>query len=273
MSTHRRFARCSPLFALALLSSACAEDPGQDDDAGTTTSVGSDATASDDDVSTEADSDTATFDIPPETTACELFSQTCPENEKCVPYAMGGGSWDALKCVPITGDKAPGETCELTSIESGIDDCDGTSYCWDDSCREMCTGSANDPQCPPQTECMINGSSIIALCLPTCDPLLQNCAEGQGCVWSGTEFDCLESQGSIPVGETCEFLASCVTGGLCIDNEWLPGCEGDYCCSLYCALDAPDICDSVHPGTACLPFFEEGAAPPDLENTGFCGVF
>ena len=71
------------------------------------------------------------LDLP---TSCSTFAQDCPPGFKCMPWASdGGNSWNATRCVPIAPDpNAPGEPCTVEgSGVSGLDDCDGTSMCWD----------------------------------------------------------------------------------------------------------------------------------------------
>ena len=42
----------------------------------------------------------------------------------------------------------------------------------------------------------------------------------------------------------------------------MPACDMQEpeCCTVHCDLDLPNLCP---PGTACLPFFADGEAPPD----------
>ncbi|NJK33300.1 MAG: hypothetical protein HC927_13365, partial [Deltaproteobacteria bacterium] len=162
---------------------------------------------------------------------CDPFLQDCPEGDKCSPFASQGGPWDANKCVPILGDQAPGEPCQLDSIESGLDDCDGSGYCFTDVCAAFCQGSEIDPICPPGFECQIANEGSITLCIATCDPLAQDCAEGQGCFFDGNTFLCAPTTENVPIGEPCGFINDCAAGSICVFGDALPACAGEACCS------------------------------------------
>jgi hypothetical protein len=211
---------------------------------------------------------------------CDSFMQDCPEGEKCVPYGSTGGTWDAHKCVPVTGDQAPGEPCTYGGVVEATDDCDATSFCWDvmdidgeaiGTCHLFCTGTADMPECPPKSQCLISGSGVINLCIPTCDPILQDCGEGLACYWA-TGFNCIFTTQDIPVGEPCGFINDCAAGLGCLTAEVLPSCAGSACCAPWCQLGAGDQQCEVLPGTTCVSFFEEGMAPPGYEHVGVCIV-
>jgi hypothetical protein len=190
---------------IALLAAALSEDSGS--------------------TSTESDAETDEPTFGPElddhgARECDALAQDCPEGEKCVPHSTFGGSWDAHKCVPILGDQAPGEPCTYNGIAEATDNCDGTSICWDvmdvegqpiGTCFQLCSGSPNDPACPPGYMCANLHSLELAFCFPQCDPIAQDCDINRGDV-------------------QCEAL----------------------------------------PGTSCVPFFDEGAAPPTFEQVGVC---
>jgi hypothetical protein len=105
--------------------------------------------------------------------------------------------------------------------------------------------------------------------MPTCDPLLQDCADGEGCYWVGTEFQCALTGNNVPEGEPCGFIGECAPGNACIDAESLPDCAGWGCCASWCDLGAP-ICDIA--GTECVPWFAEGEAPAGLDHVGVCAL-
>ena len=212
---------------------------------------------------------------------CDSFLQDCPEGEKCVPYGSTGSQWDAQKCVPILGDQGVGEPCVYDGVVPATDDCDASSYCWNamevegelvGTCHALCTGSHDAPMCPPGSNCSINGDGTITLCIPTCDPLAQDCEAGLGCYWSGTDFSCIFTTEDIPAGEPCGYFNDCMGGNLCVNTEDLPACEGSACCAPYCDLDLGDGPCAVLPGTSCVAFFPEGTAPDDYEHIGVCIV-
>ncbi|EDM77677.1 hypothetical protein PPSIR1_14030 [Plesiocystis pacifica SIR-1] len=208
---------------------------------------------------------------------CDPFEQDCPEGEKCVPFISFSDTYDANTCVPILGDNESGAPCELFSPFEGTDDCDGNSFCWyadfEDSageCRSFCTGQPSDPMCPVDESCLITNEGTVNLCLQHCDPLVASCPDGQACAWSGTDLVCMDA-GETAVGDGCGGTGMCSPGQLCVENELLPVCEGSSCCTEFCKLGDPDATCTLE-GTACEPFFEEGAAPEGLEEVGLCVI-
>jgi hypothetical protein len=210
---------------------------------------------------------------------CDMYEQDCPDGEKCVPYGSTGGGWDAYKCVPILGDQAPGEPCTYGGVLESTDDCDATSLCWDvmdvdgepiGTCMAICTGTVEDPECPPKSDCLIRNFNY-NVCIPTCDPIIQDCGEGLACFWANYNFNCIFTTDDIPAGEPCSFINDCAAGLSCLTAEVLPGCEGSACCSGYCDLNLGDgACEALLPGTVCVSFFEEGMAPSGYEHVGVC---
>jgi hypothetical protein len=207
---------------------------------------------------------------------CDPWQQDdCPTGEKCVPYAREGGSWDANKCVPVLGDQAVGEPCEYAGLMEATDNCDAGSICWNVDaegngvCEALCWGSPQEPMCPPSSECLISGSGVISLCIPQCDPIMQNCEAGLGCYWTGGAFNCVTAIEDIPAGQPCGFINDCAIGLMCIATEFLPDCEGASCCTPYCDATLGDGPCEVVPGTTCTEFFES-RPPPGYETVGVC---
>ncbi|MEM7158075.1 MAG: ribulose phosphate epimerase [Myxococcota bacterium] len=241
----------------------------------------------------EADTDECSFIDCPEDTdgvivpGCDIFAQDCPEDEKCMPYANdGGGSWNATQCVPISDNPAqPGDTCYVEgSGTSGYDDCDIASMCWDvdpetnaGTCVPMCAGDPSAPLCEdPDAACTVTNEGVIALCLPSCDPLVQDCAEGQACYPVADEWVCApDASGEMgAAGDSCEFINVCSPGNICVGAAAWPDCQGSVgCCSPVCDLEDVDA-DAECPGTGqtCQPWYEEGDAPPGYESVGACAL-
>ena len=132
---------------------------------------------------------------------CDIFAQDCPDGEKCMPWANdGGGAWNATRCTAVDDSAGqPGDECIVEgSGVSGIDSCDLGVMCWDvdpetnvGTCVAMCTGDEANPICEdPATTCTIANNGAIVLCLPTCDPLLQDCGDDQGCYPIDDEWSC-----------------------------------------------------------------------------------
>jgi hypothetical protein len=212
---------------------------------------------------------------------CDPFLQDCYDGEKCVPYASSGDSWDAFKCVLVTGDQATGEPCTYGGIVDASDDCDELSGCWNlqdvegelvGTCHAFCMGTADDSVCPAGSTCWISGSGIPSYCIPTCDPVAQDCGPGLGCYLSGVSFQCLLGTQNIPVGEPCGFINDCAPGLTCLAAEVFPTCNGSACCATWCNHELGDAQCETTPGTVCELFFEDGRAPPGLEHVGVCIV-
>jgi hypothetical protein len=290
--------RTLPIFvALTLLSSACGKEStpvdtgAQDDDTSTTGDGDGDG---DPDVPTtftgdgdgdpgDGDGDTNPFvpmtDV--ETIAdCDPIVQDCPEGDKCIAYASAGGTWDANKCVGVTGTGTSGDECIYDGAAAGTDNCDANNVCWNaldvdgvltGTCFPFCTGDINNPICDdPDQTCRVVNDGVITVCLPRCDPLLQECDEGLGCYWSGTSgtFQCIITSGGIPTGEPCGFNNDCNPGNFCADAAALESCAGSACCATFCdLLEDPTTCASP---LECVSFFEEGTAPPDYVDLGLC---
>ena len=228
----------------------------------------------------DGDGDGATFIAPTDGmygSTCDPFLQDCPERQKCVPVQSVGDTWDANRCVDVIGDASVGEPCQYGGAVAGWDTCDENSWCWNvewvdgegwGHCAELCGGNANNPLCPAGSSCSISCAGTINICIPNCDPLLQDC-DGLGCFWAGTSFECIFATQDIPTGEPCGYINDCAPGNLCTNADVLPGCEGASCCAAFCDLDAPDCAIE---GTECMPFFTEGEAPPGQENVGVCQV-
>lgn len=302
---HSRTASFSLATSALLLTIACGPPRPTDESTGASSSTDdSDSSSTDDpDSSSTDDPDSSSTDDPetgePSTTEaettdettfvpeydvvdlieCDKFEQDCPEGEKCVPYSSEGFSWDANKCVPVLGEKGPGEPCTYAGKTEATDDCDATSYCWDTQeidgeqlgvCRQFCTGSDDNPQCPEGSECALADDGVINLCLPICDPVAQDCEAGFGCYWAGSDFSCVVAIEQLPIGAPCSSINDCAIGLGCMQAELLAACEGSACCASFCALELGDgPCEAAVPGTACVAFFAD-TAPLGYEHIGVC---
>lgn len=218
---------------------------------------------------------------------CDIFEQDCPEGQKCNAWSSDGdNSWDSTKCVPI--DPNPDPVFAPCTVEgfgaSGVDSCVKGAMCFgvdeetlQGTCVELCTCSPENPICnlTPAT-CLIANDGVLALCLPSCDPLNPNACPGdQVCISNPQDpavFICITdaSGGEGQVFDPCEFANACDPTLLCANPALLPGCNQDAagCCVPFCDLSAIDC----PPGADCLPWFEEGQAPKCFEDIGVCGV-
>jgi hypothetical protein len=220
---------------------------------------------------------------------CDIWAQDCPEGEKCMPWANdGGSSWNAMRCSPLDPAPAqPGDECTVEgSGVSGIDNCEVSSMCWDvdpetnmGTCAAFCMGSEANPVCEdPNTSCVIANEGVLILCLPNCDPLLQDCAEGQACYPIDDGFACApDASGEMGLfGEPCEFINVCDPGLFCANADAVPDCAGSSgCCSSFCDLTDPMAgmnCPGAAGGQDCVAWYEEGQAPPGFEDVGACAI-
>jgi hypothetical protein len=223
----------------------------------------------------------------PTSLECDIWADDCPAGHKCMPWANdGGSSWNAVRCSPIAENaRDVGDPCTVEgSGVSGIDDCVARAMCWDvdpetneGTCVGFCSGSQANPTCSmPCDSCVIANEGVLILCLPTCDPLVQDCGEGQGC-WPTTQgaFHCVyfaQSEGVHGYPCTNSFW-DCDPGLACIEPERVPGCTGaNGCCASFCDTADHGACANYE-GTTCVPWFGPGESPPCITETlGVCAL-
>ncbi len=209
---------------------------------------------------------------------CDPRLQDCPEGEKCAAWADdGGSSWNANKCVPVTGAGQAGDPC-LTEGGgvSGLDDCAKGMMCWDVNeeamgvCVEFC---GEDDSCPPMTECAVQNDGVLPICIPGCDPLLQDCPEGSGCYAidgdNGNTICIPDASGDGGLdGDPCEYDNVCDPGLICIGGS--AGCTAMWCCTPWCDLTASNSCPGMAQGEECVPHFAD--PPPGADDVGICVI-
>lgn len=214
---------------------------------------------------------------------CDVWLQDCPVGEKCNAWANdGGNAWNALRCVPVVPDPDPvGEACTVEgSGVSGVDTCDHGAMCWnveegteDGTCVELCQGSEASPTCAtPQTSCVISNEGVLILCLPICNPLADECGDGNGCYPINDSFHCApDASGEMGgAGDPCEFINACDDGLICSQAENVPGCVGAGSCCTSTCFDGEDR--TCADGQSCVPFYDPPESAPDmcLEDVGVC---
>ncbi len=214
---------------------------------------------------------------------CDVWTDDCPDGQKCMPWANdGGSSWNATRCSPI--DASPGQPGDACTVEgsgvSGVDTCDSRSMCYyvdpdtsEGICIGFCDGSPQAPTCDANFICTIVNDGVLTLCRPECDPLLQNCDGTAACLpANGSDgFTCIidaSGEGG-GFGDPCEFINACDPGLFCANAEVVPDCGGTGCCSSFCDMSEPDCPDASQ---ECVAWFEEGATPPGLEDVGACAI-
>ena len=213
---------------------------------------------------------------------CDPYQQDCPRGEKCTWYADDGGTaWNNTKCVQVTGDQQADEPCLATGGGvSGLDDCAVGLMCWEvdadnhGTCVALCTGSPEAGVCEQPGKICIAGRTL-ALCLDDCDPIAQTCDPGDVCIGnpSGEGFLCvLDASGEEgQLHDPCDFSNTCDPGLLCNDPSAAVECDpqAEGCCEPFCDLTDPN-CPGM--GQVCHPWYEEGTAPPNHIDVGYCAV-
>lgn len=284
-----------------LLAAACDSNTGDEGEgesgadetssSSTSTSSGTDTGTSDASSSTsgEETGETGGVIVPPdmggEVTQCDSWTEDCSgENEKCMPWAMGQ-TWDSTKCVPIDSNPgAVGDPCSAEPGATGIDTCGKHAMCWDTdangeggTCIAMCEGTPEAPVCASGQTCVI-ANEVLALCMPNCDPLLQDCPEGQACMPDTQSFVCGPDASGVEgqYGDPCAYRNVCDPGLICIEKSAVPDCQGSAgCCTEYCDLSDPQgdmQCAGQQGGQVCSPAFDPASTPPGYENVGICAI-
>lgn len=208
----------------------------------------------------------------------------CVEGQKCVPMECFSSSvWDVYGCIDIMGNDQLDEPCQIYGeAYAGADSCDEGLICLGNegsgTCHALCLGTLDDLdalECPPGSQCVITSNGVQRICIPACNPLLEDCAEGSLCVPSTSDqtFVCVldASGGTAPYGTACSYVNTCNSGLACIDASAVPeaSCEGQPgCCSPFCDLDGPAACPGA--GQTCQAWFAEPV--PGLENVGVCAL-
>jgi hypothetical protein len=223
------------------------------------------------------------FDIPTPPLQCNLEAQDCGRGFKCVPVSVNS-TWDGTACVPVVEDpQGIGDPCQLDDPVTGVDDCGGSQFCWEvdktgaGECIGLCIVedrqmpfeySCEDPAAKPTT-CQ----TCFCICIAQCDPLLQDCPEGQGCYGVNDGWQCApDASDGAGQDAPCEFINGCAPGHVCLAPESVPTCEGGVagCCTAICDTSTPDPCPGQELGMACTSWYEKGQAPPGYETVGVC---
>ncbi len=216
------------------------------------------------------------------TDTCDNFAQDCPEGQKCAAWADdGSNAWNSTRCVDVTGTGKPGDDCTSVGNLTGMDSCIKGAMCWNTegigTCTTLCSGSAEAPMCPNNSPCTIASGGHLALCLGTCDPLLQDCDDPADlCIPNGDSFICILDAGGEEgqANDPCEFANVCDPGLVCLDPATAgascdPAAGG--CCTPFCEF--PDgACPN--PDQSCVQWFDPMMLPendPQLA-IGVCAV-
>ena len=214
-------------------------------------------------------------DLPPGD--CSPWNEDCPDGQKCMPIASEGSpTWDLLGCVPLVVDPAPvGAPCTaIVDATSGLDSCDKHAMCWDvdeqlqGTCVAMCSGNSFDHFCTePGTVCVMANDDVVPVCLPDCDPLILDCAEGQVCIPVLGDFACVPDASGDGGGlfDECGAGNTCDPGHVCAEAKFAEMCAPgvERCCLVVCEIGG----QPCPQGQMCSQWFQ---GVPEHKDVGFC---
>lgn len=224
-------------------------------------------------------SSTVFFDHPQPILSCSVWDDECPEGQKCTAWSRSGSEiWDDARCSPVGPDQV-GEPCAVEGgPTSGIDSCAQGSMCWSVDpdtnmgvCAELCVGSENAPVCnDPTTTCLIGNQGSINVCSATCDPLSQNCPDGEACY--GTthhrRLACMRPDTPLITPPDDLTPALCPPGSTAVSPELDANCEdNELCCVSWCDLSLDVGEQQCLLEQQCSPWDEQSLWPMDV---GIC---
>jgi len=215
---------------------------------------------------------------------CDPWVQDCPPGEKCNWYASDGiGAWDKTKCFAVMESTVPlwSECSVVGNSNSGLDNCERGAMCWDvdlvneiGHCVSLCMGAPGEVECPPKTFCRIYSNGV-ALCLESCDPIVQNCTiPGDICIAGDVMVFTCGNDPSSAAGEVhdpCESQYDCSPGFLCLPPSSAVECnpENSGCCEPFCDKILPNSCPGQ--GQSCVSYFPD-PVPPEYAHVGYCSL-
>ena len=229
--------------------------------------------------------DTGSFLQPPDggvSGQCDPMLQDCPVDQKCTAVSDAPGDpWGVNICVPLMGESEVGDPCDIEGGKyTGLDNCGVGLICLltDDeglggACVEFCDANSACPK--TGADCVVYNDGSLPICLRSCDPLVQDCPEGQACYNSGGDtFVCFKESampGEGGPGATCTYINQCQKGSFCGAPDVVANCGAETgCCTPYCPVSGG--AEPCQDGEECVPFFVEGMAPPGLDDVGVCAI-
>lgn len=206
---------------------------------------------------------------PPEPPYCDVLAQNCKPGEKCQVMEE---SWPYVRidCAPLAEKPLQeGEDCEPPSLPNG-DPCDMGLECTEFSmkCERLCLNADGNFLCEQDETCVEIVVGHPGLCLPSCDPLIDDCGEGRSCkFWEGSIF-CIPWEDDAVYGDPCSSPIACAEGLFCTpENSSVPNCDSiNGCCTTFC----DPLADN--PNENCPDFAEGQICTPLADGFGYCAV-
>jgi hypothetical protein len=133
-------------------------------------------------------------DTPNGNIECDVFAQDCPDGFKCMPWANdGGGSWNAAKCSPVARRGRAGRRVHgrgrrrqrRRRLRARHDVLVPRREERGHVHRHVHRHDRRADLPGPEQICDISNDGVIIICLDTCDPLTQDCPDGQICFFDG----------------------------------------------------------------------------------------
>ena len=146
-------------------------------------------------------------------------------------------------------------------------------------------GNPEAPVCETKTGiCWLSGGGVLNLCIPTCDPLLQDCPSPVDVCYPVNDGFTCAPDASVDEGQAndpCELINVCDPGLWCADAAQVGvGCpQGSVgcpqgstgCCTPFCEFPG-GACPN--PDQQCVQWFDPMTLPPNDPQLGigYCGV-
>jgi hypothetical protein len=197
----------------------------------------------------------------------------CAADEKCAIVDNAEAQTTEIACVP-DGNKQQGDAC--AGRADGSDDCGEGLFCsalgYVAQCQPYCNvadPSACATSCTELDVSSQTGESTpsgYGVCLPSCDLLEQDCADGNACVFVESPFPVCAKFSSLADGEDCEFYNQCEKGAACV---LVNADKTSNMCTPLCDATVAGSCDAT--GDTCLAFDQiYSNVTPEMATIGLC---
>ena len=178
----------------------------------------------------------------------------CEAGEKCtLVYLDPFQEYDVSACT-ADGTLAIGEPCTESALGEP-DQCAAGSFCFRETCTEVCTFVDDGDTCGPNTICGLFSSLYndqaeqVGLCAPICDPVTQNCPLDDGCYMR--EINGLSSCTRVPAEAAMRYQDDrCLGPGP--DTCYSNGCARGFGTFLLSTGTCMQFCDPVDLGIGQL---------------------